>query len=180
MELFWERGYEAASLSQMVEAAGLNKSSLYNSFGSKEAIFDLALDRYLEMRQAMLDAVTGGDGGLDDLLGFFEMVRAESTGEHGCRGCLGINTTTELGLAEAKIAEFSERYRSQMRESLRRPLSRAAAAGEIEAERIELYLDTTIAFMVSIAVAARGGAGSVELNRQIDAAGELVESWRRT
>ena len=50
MTLFWEKGFEASSLSDIVEATGLNKSSLYNAFGSKSELFSTALERYVAMR----------------------------------------------------------------------------------------------------------------------------------
>jgi AcrR family transcriptional regulator len=46
MRLFWERGYEGASLSDLTEAMGMNRASLYATFGDKEALFLRALERY--------------------------------------------------------------------------------------------------------------------------------------
>ncbi|MEM8645620.1 MAG: helix-turn-helix domain-containing protein, partial [Pseudomonadota bacterium] len=48
MRAFWQRGYEATSLSDLEAATGLNKSSLYNAFESKEALFVRCLERYSE------------------------------------------------------------------------------------------------------------------------------------
>ena len=47
--LFWRQGYEATSMADIVEASGLNKSSLYNTFGSKQELFATILDRYVDM-----------------------------------------------------------------------------------------------------------------------------------
>ena len=67
VELFWTKGYEATSISDIVEATGLNKSSLYNTFGPKNDLFEAAVERYLDMRTAMMTEVVGdGTAGLDD------------------------------------------------------------------------------------------------------------------
>ncbi|MDJ0769616.1 MAG: TetR/AcrR family transcriptional regulator [Ilumatobacter sp.] len=178
MALFWERGFEAASMAEVVEAAGLNKSSLYNAFGSKDELFRRALDRYLDMRHSMLDEFTDGDRGIDDLLGFVELIRIESLGEGGGRGCLGVNTSAELGNQDPWVADFSVRYRSIMRGAFRRVLQRAADLGEIDSGLVETYVDTMMALAMSTALTARSGANADELNRQIDSIAALVESWR--
>ena len=46
--VFWRKGYEGASLSDLTKAVGVNRPSLYGAFGDKEALFRNALDRYLK------------------------------------------------------------------------------------------------------------------------------------
>ena len=46
LEVFWTRGYEGTSLTDLTEAMGINRPSLYAAFGSKEQLFRKALDRY--------------------------------------------------------------------------------------------------------------------------------------
>ncbi len=48
MELFWRKGYEATSVQDLVEHMGINRFSLYDTFGSKHELFMAALDRYSE------------------------------------------------------------------------------------------------------------------------------------
>jgi TetR/AcrR family transcriptional repressor of nem operon len=97
VNLFWEKGYAATSMGDIVDATGLNKSSLYNSFGSKEEMFGLAIDHYLEMRSAALHGVRDGTSGLEDVFAFIDAVYQESTGPMSSRGCMAVNSTTELG-----------------------------------------------------------------------------------
>lgn len=178
VELFWEQGFEAASMNEIVEAAGLNKSSLYNAFGSKDELFFQVLERYLDAREAMLLA-SMGEGGLEALTGFFEMVRMELVSESGGRGCLAVNTTTELGLRDTRAAELSERYRTTIRSGFRGPLERAADAGEIDPDLVEAYVATLTAAMLGLSVTARGGASDAELSTTVDSIEALVRSWKR-
>lgn len=178
MELFWERGFECASMNDIVEAAGVNKSSLYNAYGTKDELFHRVLDRYLDFRQAMLNDLTAGDRGIDDLLDMIAVVRTEVTGEFGSRGCMGINSSAELGNRSDWVADYSGRFRDSMRESFRRILTRAADLGEIPSDLVEVYVQTITSMMMSLSLTARGGASSDELDRQIDSTVTLINTWR--
>jgi hypothetical protein len=62
VQLFWDRGFEAVSLNDIVATAKLNRSSLYTTFGTKDQMFFAAVDRYLADRSATLDEALGGKG----------------------------------------------------------------------------------------------------------------------
>lgn len=177
VELFWEQGFEAASMAEISEAAGLNKSSLYNTFGSKEELFFTVLDRYIETKKAML-AEGLAEGGIDTLIEFFEMHRDMMVTPVGARGCLAVNASTELGLRDPRMVEVSERYRQLMRESLVGPIQRAADGGEIDPALVDAYVSTLTSSMLGLSVAARGGASSAELNATLDSMLTLVRSWK--
>lgn len=179
MRLFGERGFEAASLADIVEVAGLNKSSLYNAFGSKEELFRLALDRYVDRRIEMLELATSGDGGIDDLLALVEFLRGEALSEDFRTGCLAVNSTAELGYASDAVVEVSDRYRRAMTNAIRRPLERAAELGEIDGSMVSAYADTTLSFALAAALFARGGTSAEALGAHLDSLRDLVESWRR-
>lgn len=178
VQLFWDRGFEAASLTDMVAAADLNRSSLYKAFGSKDQVFFAAIDRYLADRLATLDGILGREGGLELVGEFLWTLRDRFTNEGGRRGCLAVNALTELGMRDERVAGVAERYRLQLSSRLRHPLEWAAARGEIDHSLVETYVDMVVAFCTSLAVAARSGAAPEELERQIDSMERLVDSWR--
>ena len=58
MDLFWQRGYESTSVDDLVEATGINRGSLYGTFGDKRRLFLATIDRYGNLcRRDDLDAV---------------------------------------------------------------------------------------------------------------------------
>jgi len=175
--LFWERGFEAASLNEIVAASGLNKSSLYNTFGSKDELFERVLTHYLDLRESTFNEAMA-TGTLDTLLGFLEMMRLEVNSEVGHRGCLAVNASTELGLRSPPVIDLSHRYRNMMRNSLRGPLGRAEHQGEIAAGMADVYADAMMSFAMSSAVAIRSGAEGEEINAMIDSMAKLIGSWR--
>lgn len=180
VELFWKKGYEATSISDIVEATGLNKSSLYNSFGSKDELFEAAVERYLTTRMMrMVEVLHEGTAGLDDVLQLLDYQQTEiMSEEHGRMGCLAVNTSTELGLRDEAAAAISRRFRNDIRTAVRAALARAEAAGEIEAGTADARGETVLAFTLSLAVIARGGASAEELDGQFAAMRALIEDWR--
>lgn len=178
VDLFWTKGYEATSLTDIVEAAGMNKSSLYNAFGCKEDIFHLALERYLEVRGEMMEQVAAGDRGIDDLLSFFDFIGVMASTPDGSRGCLAVNSATELGHTDPTIAGISAKYQSTMSEVVARPIRRAVDAGEIDPTMVDVYVNTCASLMVSLSVATRAGVGPDEVDRQVQSMKRLVETWR--
>ena len=105
MQLFWSRGFEATSLSALLEAMGIGRSSFYQSFGSKQEVFALALERYraelVAALEASLDAAPSAWVFVEQTL---LAVAAGTEGWEGRRGCLVFNTAAELGQSDADVA----------------------------------------------------------------------------
>ena len=179
LTLFWERGFEASSLSEMVEAAGLNKSSLYNTFGSKEEVFARVLERYMDFRRNMIKETMSGELGFEEIGIFLDMQRQEIAGPTGFMGCLAINAQTELGLRDEKVAEMAGQYRSMLADGLRPALDRASADGVIDGSMIDTYIHTLTACTMALSVSARSGSTTDELLEQIESTRRLTESWRK-
>lgn len=98
MNLFWQQGYEATSMSQLEKALGINKFSIYNSFGNKHALFLQALTRYREQRfSLMLLCLTQGNGGLPNIELFFKTLLLFLTTQQARIGCFMTNTSLEVG-----------------------------------------------------------------------------------
>jgi len=92
MEVFWEHGYQGASLSRLGEAMGLKPGSIYAAFGSKDALFQEALDAYVEkVRQAAYHPERGARALLE---GWFE-AHLEAATETGGRGCMLLTAAAE-------------------------------------------------------------------------------------
>lgn len=178
VELFWEQGYEAASLNEIVETAGLNKSSLYNAFGSKDELFYTVLRHYMAEKEAML-AEAFAEGGIDTLVAFFELQRPMMLSSIGARGCMAVNASTELGMRDDRMVEVANRYRHTIREGMRRPLQWSADHGEIDPALVDVYTEILVSTMLGMSVAARSGATQEEIGNLLDSIELLVRSWKR-
>ncbi|MDI3390773.1 TetR/AcrR family transcriptional regulator [Streptomyces sp. B-S-A8] len=153
MRLFWEKGYEAASTQDLCTATGLGRSSIYNTFVSKHALFVRALGHYLDsMTDSQADI-------LDDLTLptlarlrqlFRRVIDTEESNrqEHLGIGCLGVNTSVELSLRDPEAAGLLQRDLERRLGTLRDVIASGQRAGEIsrarEPREVALFLNATI------------------------------------
>ena len=180
VEVFRTRGYEASSMSELERATGLNASSLYNTFGSKEGLFHRALDRYQTQRLAAFSAALGvGTAGLDDIHRALDLQEGESSSEWGRHGCLAINIMTELGPRVGAAKEQLAKFRQGVADTVRVPLERAVALGEMDVDQVPNAVALLVSFTFGLGVLMRSEAPPEELAQQFTAAHQLVESWRR-
>jgi len=110
MDVFWDRGYEGASLPDLMAGTGLSRGSLYKAFGDKKALLLAALDLYMaDGLKATADILSQPgpvkDAIRDSLLRYAHL----SIGEAGRRGCLVVAMTTELAAHDADVAERTGR-----------------------------------------------------------------------
>lgn len=89
MELFWLKGYSATSLSDLTEATGLNKKSLYNEFGSKHDLFKVSLEAYNLLKGHQVDILSEKPLGKANVIRYLEDL-AESSSTKGCLLSLSI------------------------------------------------------------------------------------------
>jgi AcrR family transcriptional regulator len=132
---FWERGYDATSIADLEQCTGLNRSSLYQEFGSKDGLFEAALACYADQVVARLfDPVRSPRAGLAEVAQLFTrlggLLRCDPA-TYG-RGCLLVNTGAELGTAPAAARQAVAVYRDRVRADFVAALSRSAARGETD------------------------------------------------
>lgn len=97
MGVFWLKGYEATSISDLTKAMGINKGSLYNAFGSKKALFDRVMLKYdRENRQNSLKQLATVSDPLQVIDMLFDGLIAETKADADNKGCLLVNTALEL------------------------------------------------------------------------------------
>ena len=106
MELFWEKGFHATSMQDLVSHLGINRASLYDTFGGKDALFEAAFALYRKTSsgtlEALFEAATSVKEGFEKL---FEKAIEESITDTCRKGCFVVNTTTELVPANDKILQ---------------------------------------------------------------------------
>src|SRR5713226_2211779 len=97
MEVFWSRGYEAASIRDLVKHMGINRQSLYDTFGDKHALYLQALDRYCEVQSRKLFELLERPGSVKkNLRELFEGVVEKALRDRERRGCFMGNAMSEL------------------------------------------------------------------------------------
>ena len=107
MQELWRNGYEASSVKAISETLGITRSSYYNSFGSREELFKEALAAYFAQSP---DIVLHGDLPNMPILALltqtFRAICAARAGDPEGRGCLAINSLTELGTTHDELGSL--------------------------------------------------------------------------
>jgi TetR/AcrR family transcriptional repressor of nem operon len=105
VDLFWRKGYHATSMQDLVDNLGINRASLYGTYGDKKQLFERALSCYqtgnTTFIKSFLSAQPDVKTGIQQLFNYV-IEQATSNGER--RGCFVVNTTTEMATKDAQIA----------------------------------------------------------------------------
>src|SRR5687768_341686 len=133
LRVFWSKGYEGASLSDLTEAMGITRPSLYAAFGNKESLFRKALDLYEREKLAFmaeaLEAPTSRGVAEKLLRGVLDM----QTSECEPRGCLRVISSVACGAEAESIREEVIARRASSHRALLRRLEQAKADGDLPA-----------------------------------------------
>ena len=132
IELFWDRGYEATSMADLMEAMGLQKGSIYKAWKDKRALFLAALRRYLDQGYQGLQALATGEPRAA-LAALFEHFKTACT--RSKRGCFAMNTTVELGPHDARVVKLLAAHHARVVELFADVIRRGQDAGVFRTDR---------------------------------------------
>jgi len=171
MNLFWRKGYEGTSMSDLTDTLGITRASLYAAFGNKEALFRAVLDRYEakagQYRVNALEAPTAREFARELLDGAVAL-HGEKNNPPGCLGVQGALACSDEGAAIKK--ELMAR-RLAGEGAVRRRLKRAKAEGDLPPKSNPADLARYLSGVIyGITVLAAGGAGRKELQGVADIA----------
>ncbi|WP_432747063.1 TetR/AcrR family transcriptional regulator [Streptomyces sp. JH002] len=171
MRVFWEQGYEGASLADLTEAMGINRTSMYAAFGNKEELFRKALDRYSEGPASYVARALREPTALGVATAFLNGAVEVST-RPGCpAGCLGVQGALAAGEAGVSSRDLLADWRNAGVDHLRDRFRQAADEGDLptdtEPGALARYLMT---LANGISVQAAGGATRDELQHVADMA----------
>jgi TetR/AcrR family transcriptional repressor of nem operon len=97
IEVFWARGYEGASIQHLVDSMGINRGSIYDTFGDKHQLFLAALDRYeVVFHTRLLEALDSAPSPRRAIHQVFDTVIQECACDEGRKGCFLTNAAVEL------------------------------------------------------------------------------------
>ena len=136
MRVFWSRGYEAASIEQLVTRMGIQRGSLYATFGDKRALFFAAIERYDRVVTAQLlatlDEPASGKAAIER---FFRRKVELATAPGRPRGCLVTNSAAELASRDRGTGARVGAVLTKLEAAFHRAVVRAQHSGEIDPQR---------------------------------------------
>ena len=160
MEVFWSRGYEASSIQGLVNHMGINRQSLYDTFGDKHSLYLSALDRYREVEGRKVCDLLDRPGPVKKTLRqLFEGVVERSLCDGQRRGCFMGNAMSELAGRCKETAARTGRNMETTEEAFYRALLRAQKEGELkrvrDARAVARFLNCSLQGLVLVAKSTR-------------------------
>jgi AcrR family transcriptional regulator len=169
LRVFWRKGFEAASMTDLTDAMGITRPSLYAAFGNKEALFRKALDLYEREKLAYVETALAAPTARAVAERLLRGALDISTSSCDPKGCLGVISTVAC-------SEYAPSIKNEV--LARRTSSEAALIGRFERARADGDLPSTVdpaglaryvqAIMQGMSVQAAGGASREDLERLIE------------
>ena len=138
IELFRRQGYSATSTAELVEELGMNRKSMYAEFGSKQELFEAALERYSDINLTrVLAPIEAPDANAQSIRdAFLGYASASETSFNGL-GCLMANTAVERAALDPGSARFVDAYLARLTRGFHNALENARNDGDV-AEDVDL------------------------------------------
>lgn len=109
MKAFWARGYQATSMTELTEATGLHKASLYQTFGDKHALFVTALDSYCQSTLQTLKTCRQAEA---DVVAVLQASIINKCSEG--KGCLAVNSLVEMAQVDPEVEKLIKQFRQRV------------------------------------------------------------------
>ncbi|MEO9958671.1 MAG: TetR/AcrR family transcriptional regulator [Nisaea sp.] len=177
MQAFWIRGYEATSIQDLVKVTGINRGSMYDTFGDKRGLFEAAIDFYISNVSAKrLAKMQSTDSALTAIRTYFEDLITFSVGDGRKLGCLITNSVVELAPHDPVIGGILRGSFARVEDVFHQTLLRAQDDGEIPSE---IDARATARFMTATAngirVFARADADAETMRDVVNSAMSVIE-----
>ncbi|MDE1672975.1 TetR/AcrR family transcriptional regulator [Nocardia gipuzkoensis] len=173
--VFWEQGYEGASLATLTDAMGISTTSMYSTFGNKEELFRKALERYTEGPSAYLVRALEEPTALGVAAAILAGTVRTTTRPANPHGCLGVQGALATSDSARGVRDLLVAWRADGHSRVRERFQRAVDDGDLPADADPALLAryvTTVAY--GIAVQAASGVECDELQEIADAA---LRAW---
>ncbi|WP_437204728.1 TetR/AcrR family transcriptional regulator [Planctomicrobium sp. SH664] len=175
MKVFWEKGYEGASLPELTRAMGINRPSLYAAFGNKESLFHKVIDHYLSGPGCEAKDSLSMPTSREVVKHWLQSRVSLATSPEQPRGCLMVQSALACGEGAESIRRELIRRRRNSELGLQARFQQAIDEGDLPAEADAAALARYLsAVTYGLAVQAAGGASRQELEGVVDL---VVRSW---
>ena len=166
IELFRLQGFNGTSTAELVDELGINRKSMYAEFGSKQGLFEAALERYNKHHLSrVLAPLETPKAGVDAIRQAFAGYASASEGWAHGRGCLMCNTAVERGALDEASGRYTAAYLKRIDSAFRNALDNAQRSGNLDSnadvEELAAFLTTAL---IGVAASIRAEASPAQLH----------------
>jgi TetR/AcrR family transcriptional repressor of nem operon len=171
MELFWAKGFHGTSMQDLVDNLGVNRQSLYDTFGGKHELFEAALERYRDLQSFPIRRALEQDGPVGEVLrGLFDGLITALIESDG-KGCLMVNSTTELASQDEAVFGTCSANARQLEAAFTGLMVRAQQSGELPTDQSPVKLARfLLSTMNGLSVTAKATRDRKVLNDVVEVA----------
>lgn len=180
VELFRRQGFNGTSTAELVTELGVNRKSMYTEFGSKQGLFEAALDRYnKEHLTRVLAPIEATGASVEAIRQAFSGYASASEGWFHGRGCLMCNTAVERGALDPASGRYVAAYLDRLTRAFRTALDNGQRSGEIDeaADLNELAAFLTTA-LIGVAACVRAEAPPEQIHAACKVATSILDTHR--
>jgi TetR/AcrR family transcriptional repressor of nem operon len=169
-ELFWSKGYEGTSISDLEEHLGVGRQSLYGTFGDKHQLYLKAMDRYGASQSGLRLPLLRPGAAAEEIRGYFASLITHLTTEPR-RSCMLVNATIETGPEDAAVTTRTCDNQLNLTRAFRNALAGAVAKGQLDrkADTNALAL-ALVSHSFGLNIMARNGATAATLGKVVESA----------
>jgi TetR/AcrR family transcriptional regulator, transcriptional repressor for nem operon len=133
MEVFWKNGYHATSMEELVQAMGINRASMYDTFGDKKTLYMRALVQYQSMSNRSNQPILLKEtlSPKNRIIRLFEMYLSQSLLDPQHRGCMIANATAEMDDNDIEIRDFLQKNKCMVEGVFEQLIKQGQKIGEI-------------------------------------------------
>ncbi|UGA44719.1 TetR/AcrR family transcriptional regulator [Bradyrhizobium quebecense] len=161
LDVFWRRGLHDATMQDLAEATGVQRGSLYNAYGDKEAIFLRAFDRYAGQFLDAAGNALSHDDAAAGLGHFFDMIIVNMTDGSPTRGCLTTRTALDAAISSADVRQRVRDVLTRLEQLIGKALGKAL--GKRSAADANRLARVIVTYTRGLAVMERAGYSRKQL-----------------
>lgn len=167
MSAFWERGYEATSMEDLLDVMGLTKGSLYKAFGDKHNLFIMSLQDYLDrLFEKMKQSVESSSDPVESLNTLMGVVENLCCKQVTPKGCFAVNTVVELSQRDEKASEILKRHLVRVEKLLAKLISSGQQSGDFRSDNSAEHLaEALFVYIFGMLAQSRGIANQSRTKR---------------
>lgn len=170
MEQFWREGYEASSVQKLLDCTGINRGTLYNSFGDKDTFFKSCVDQYSKIIDKQIENSLKNLklNPWDAINAYFEEAVLNISNRHRSMGCLLVNSLCESINYDKDMKKVVRSSLSSIRKAIIARLKEAQSKGKLrKGVAVEFAADVLMNTLHGVRVNSRDGKNSRQLKELI-------------
>ncbi|MDB5141760.1 MAG: comR 2 [Mucilaginibacter sp.] len=134
--LFWHKGYNGTSMQDLVDGLGISRSSLYDTYGDKHALFIRSLESYKEMSSTkMNDIINHSASAKDAIKKLLDLTTLDLIRDEQHKGCFLVNAAVEVASHDADVKSVIDHNDQQIEDSFYKAIKKGLDSGEISSKQ---------------------------------------------